>query len=134
MKVQPDVGEHTVTVWLIDWANPANNDFAIAGKVTVAGMNTERAELVLYVNGIALGVLELKRSTVSVTEGIHQNLENQKREFIQPFFATVQLVMAGNDTEGLRYRVIGTLVKYWLRWEEPEAREPAAPGAEPTMR
>ena len=54
----------------------------------------------LYVNGIALGVLELKRSIVSVAEGIRQNLDSQKKEFIRPFFTTVQLVMAGNDTEG----------------------------------
>ena len=121
VKVQPDVGEQNITVWLIDWKNPANNDFAIAEEVTVAGKNTKRPDLVLYVNGIALGVLELKRSTVSVTEGIRQNLDSQKKEFIQPFFATVQLVMAGNDTEGLRYGVIETPEKYWLRWKEAEA-------------
>jgi type I restriction enzyme, R subunit len=69
---------------------------------------------VLYVNGIALGVLELKRSTVSVAEGIRQNLDNQKKEFIQPFFSTMQLVMAGNDTEGLRYGTIETPEKYYL--------------------
>ena len=62
----------------------------------------------LYVNGIAIGVLELKRSTVSVAQGIRQNLDSQKKNFIQPFFSTVQLVMAGNDTEGLRYGVIET--------------------------
>ena len=66
----------------------------------------------LYVNGIALGVLELKRSKVAVSEGIRQNLDNQKTEFIRPFFTTVQLVMAGNDTEGLRYGVIDTPEKY----------------------
>ena len=54
----------------------------------------------LYVNGIAVGVLELKRSTVSVAQGIRQNLDNQKKDFIRAFFATVQLVMAGNETEG----------------------------------
>ena len=97
------MGEQNVTVWLIDWKNPDNNDFAIAEEVTVTGENTKRPDLVLYVNGIALGVLELKRSTVSVTEGIRQNLDSQKKEFIQPFFSTVQLVLAGNDTEGLRY-------------------------------
>ena len=126
MKVQPDVGEQNITVWLIDWKTPANNDFAIAEEVTVAGKNTKRPDLVLYVNGIALGVLELKRSTVSVTEGIRQNLDSQKKEFIQPFFATVQLVMAGNDTEGLRYGVIETPEKYWLRWKEAEAHPAAA--------
>ena len=132
VKVQPDVGEQTVTVWLIDWANPGNNDFAITEEVTVAGENAKRPDVVLYVNGIALGVLELKRSTVSVTEGIRQNLDSQKKEFIQPFFATVQLVMAGNDTEGLSYGVIETPEKYWRRWKEAEAH-PAA-GNNPLLR
>ena len=121
VRVQPDVSEQNVTVWLIDWADAGNNDFGIAEEVTVDGENAKRPDLVLYVNGIAVGVLELKRSTVSVTEGIRQNLDNQKKTFIQPFFATVQLVMAGNDTEGLRYGVIETPEKYWLRWKEAEA-------------
>src|SRR5918992_5170845 len=125
VKVRPEVGEQTVTVWLIDWNDPANNDFAVAEEMTVAGVYTERPDIVLYVNGIALGVLELKRSIVSVSEGICQNLDSQKKEFIRPFYATVQLVMAGNDTEGLRYGVSETPEKYWLRWEEAEAH-PAA--------
>ena len=98
VKVKPNIGAQTVTVWLIDWTNPGNNDFAIAGEVTVTGENTKRPDLVLYVNGIALGVLELKRSTVSVTEGIRQNLDSQKKEFIRPFFATVQFVMVALTT------------------------------------
>ena len=121
VKVQPEVGEQTATVWLIDWESPDANDFAVAEEVTVAGTNAKRPDLVLYVNGIALGVLELKRSTVSVAEGVRQNLDNQKREFIRPFFVTVQLVMAGNETEGLRYGVIETPEKYWLRWKETDA-------------
>ncbi len=108
MKVQPEVGAPTQTVRLIDWANPSANDFTLAEEVTVAGPNVKRPDLVLYANGIALGVLELKRSTVSVAEGIRQNLDNQKQEFIRPFFATVQLVLAGNEIEGLRYGVIQT--------------------------
>ena len=117
-KVRPGVGEQTVTVHLIDWENPAANDFGIAEEVTIEGNNTKRPDIVLYVNGIAVGILELKRSTVSVAEGIRQNLDNQKRDFIQPFFTTVQLVMAGNNTEGLRYGVIKTPEKYWLGWKE----------------
>ncbi len=118
VKVKPDVGEQNITVWLIDWENIDNNDFAIAEEVTVAGENNKRPDIVLYVNGLALGVLELKRSTVSVAEGIRQNLDSQKKEFIQPFYSTVQLVMAGNDTEGLRYGVIETREKYYLTWKE----------------
>jgi type I restriction enzyme R subunit len=68
----------------------------------------------IYVNGIALGVLELKRSTVSVGAGIRQNLDNQKKVFIGHFFSTIQLVLAGNDTEGLRYGTIQTPEKYYL--------------------
>ena len=118
VKVKPDVGEQNITVWLIDWENPSDNDFAIAEEVSIAGEHSKRPDVVLYVNGIALGVLELKRSVVSVTEGIRQNLDNQKKDFIRPFFATVQLVMAGNDTEGLRYGVIETPEKYYLEWKE----------------
>ena len=132
VKIKPNIGAQTVTVWPIDWANPGNNDFAIAEEVTVTGENTKRPDLVLYVNGIALGVLELKRSTVSVTEGIRQNLDSQKKEFIRPFFATVQFVMAGNDTEGLRYGMIETPEKYWLRWKEAEGHPDA--GNNPLLR
>ena len=121
VKVKPDVGERNITVWLIDWKNPENNDFAVAEEVTVEGEHTKRPDVVLYVNGIALTVLELKRSTVSVTEGIRQNLDSQKKEFIRPFYATVQFVMAGNDTEGLRYGVIETPEKYYLQWKEQNA-------------
>jgi len=118
VKVRADVGENTETVWLIDWKEPLNNDFAFAEEVTVKGEHTKRPDIVLYVNGIALGVLELKRSVVSVGEGIRQNLDNQKKTFIQPFFTTIQLIMAGNDTEGLRYGVIETHEKYYLTWKE----------------
>lgn len=135
VKVKPGAGENHVTVWLIDWKNPENNHFAIAEEVTVKGADlanaakagTKRPDVVIYVNGIALGVLELKRSTVSVAEGIRQNLDNQKKEFIQPFFSTMQWVMAGNDSEGLRYATIETPEKYWLKWVEdtgPYASEP----------
>jgi type I restriction enzyme, R subunit len=123
VKVKPDVGENTVTVWLIDWNSPENNHFAIAEEVTVKGKYDKRPDVVLYVNGIALGVLELKRSTVAVSEGIRQNLDNQKPAFIERFFTTMQLVMAGNDTEGLRYGVIGTEEKHFLTWKEESAIE-----------
>lgn len=118
VKVKEGAGELSQTVWLIDWQNPENNHFAIAEEVTVKGENKKRPDIVIYVNGIALGILELKRSTVSVSEGIRQNLDNQKKEFIRPFFSTMQLVMAGNDSEGIRYATIGTPEKHYLTWKE----------------
>jgi len=122
LPVKVAVGETKKTVNFIDWDHPERNRFAVAEEVTVKGRDarahTKRPDVVLYVNGIALGVLELKRSTVSVAAGIRQNLDNQKKEFIEPFFATMQLVMAGNDTEGLRYGTIETKEKYYLTWKE----------------
>jgi type I restriction enzyme R subunit len=122
VKVKSGVGELTETVWLIDWEHPERNRFAVAEEVTVVASDPKahgkRPDVVLYVNGIALAILELKRSTVSITEGIRQNLDNQKKEFIQPFFSTMQIVMAGNDTEGLRYGTIQTPEKYYLTWKE----------------
>ncbi|MBI5805801.1 HsdR family type I site-specific deoxyribonuclease [candidate division TA06 bacterium] len=110
-------------VQLIDWKNPEANHFAIAEEVTVFGNHEKRPDIVIYVNGIAVGVLELKRSTVNIGEGIRQNIGNQQKEFIQPFFSTVQFVFAGNDSEGLRYGTIGTREKYFLRWKEGETDE-----------
>jgi type I restriction enzyme R subunit len=98
VKIKAEVGENTQTIELINWKEPLENDFAIAEEVTVKGENTKRPDIVLYINGIALGVLELKRSTVSVSEGIRQNLDNQKSLFIQPFFETSE--------------------KYYLTWKE----------------
>jgi type I restriction enzyme R subunit len=122
VQVKPDVGEHNETVWLIDWKHPEKNHFAIAEEVALTATDPKafgkRPDVVLYVNGIALGVLELKRSIVSVAEGIRQNLDNQKKVFIEHFFSTMQWVMAGNDTEGLRYGTIQTPEKYYLTWKE----------------
>ncbi|WP_019345315.1 type I restriction endonuclease subunit R [Mycolicibacterium conceptionense] len=119
VKVKPGVGEQAETVWLIDWKNPDANHFVVVEEVTVAGHHTKRPDVVLYVNGLALATLELKRSKVAVSEGIRQTIGNQKPEFIRSFFSTVQFVFAGNDVEGLRYGVIDTQEKYWLEWKEP---------------
>ena len=132
VKIPPAAGALTETVRLVDWDDPGANHFAVAEEVTVAGPNPKRPDLVLYLNGIAIAVLELKRSTVSVTEGIRQNLDNQKKEFIRPFFSTIQLLLAGNETEGLRYGAIETPEKHWLRWKENHAPQQA--GVNPLLR
>ena len=118
VQVQPNAGMNNETVHLIDWKNIEANHFAIAEEVTYLGNREKRPDIVLYINGIAIGVLELKRSTVSIGDGIRQNITNQQKEFIQSFFSTVQFVFAGNDSEGLRYGTIGTGEKYFLQWKE----------------
>ncbi len=120
VPVRVEVGVLNETVHLIDWESPEGNDFAIAEEVTLRGGLERRPDLVLYVNGIALGVLELKNSRVSIGEGIRQSLSNQKSEFNAWFFSTVQFVFAGNDSEGLRYGTIGTPEKFFLKWKENE--------------
>lgn len=119
VKVKPGAGETTETVWLIDWKLPEANHFVVVEEVTVSGQHAKRPDVVLYVNGIALATLELKRSKVAVSEGIRQTIGNQKPEFIRSFFSTVQFVFAGNDVEGLRYAAIDTPERYWLQWKEP---------------
>ena len=118
IKAREHKGEKHQTVWPIDWKHPLDNDFYIAEEVSVRGQHNKRPDIVLYVNGIAVAVLELKRSTISVSHGIRQNLDNQKQIFIKQFFATIQLVMAGNETEGLRYATTETPEKYYLKWKE----------------
>ena len=119
VKVKRGVGEQFETLWLVDWSNPEANHFVVAEEVSIKGEHTKRPDVVLYVNGLALGVIELKRSKVGVSEGIRQNIGNQKKDFIRPFFTSVQMLFAGNDVEGLRYGVIDTPEKYWLEWKEP---------------
>ena len=120
VPVKTAADENTETVWLINWYDPERNDFAIAEEVTLKGNYERRPDLVLYVNGIALGVIELKNSRVSIGEGIRQSISNQQPEFNAWFFSTVQFIFAGNDSEGLQYGAIGTGEKYFLKWKEDE--------------
>ena len=59
LSVKTDPARNAETVHLIDWASPERNDFAMAEEVTLFGGNTRRPDIVLYINGIAIGVLEL---------------------------------------------------------------------------
>jgi type I restriction enzyme R subunit len=120
IQVKTEAGKKTDTVHLINWREPEKNDFAIAEEVTLRGNHERRPDLVLYVNGIAIGVLELKRSRTSLGDGIRQSLSNQQSEFHPWFFSTVQFVFAGSDSEGLRYGTVGTEEKYFLKWKEDE--------------
>jgi len=120
VPVKTEAGAVTESVHLIDWQDPGKNDFAIAEEVTLLGNHERRPDLVLYINGIAIGVLELKNSRVTIGDGIRQSISNQKPEFNEWFFSTVQFIFAGNDSEGLRYGTIRTQEKYFLKWKEDE--------------
>jgi len=120
VPVKIEANQATETLHLIDWETAENNDFALAEEVTLKGNRERRPDLVLYINGIAFAVIELKNSRTSIGDGIRQLLSNQQPEFNEWFFSTVQIVFAGNDSEGLQYGTIGTEEKYFLQWKENE--------------
>lgn len=118
IKAKENIGDQNDTIYLIDWENWESNHFGFAQEVTLKGNKTRRPDIVLYVNGIALGVLELKRGTVDIAESIRQNISNQQEKFNENFFTTIQFIFAGNNTQGLKYGTIETPEKYYLSWKE----------------
>ena len=128
VPVQTAAGQTHRTVDLIDWEHPENNDFALAEEVTLKGGHQRRPDIVLYVNGLAIAVIELKRSSVELADGVRQLITNQEAIFNKGFFSTVQLVLAGSDSQGLRYGTTGTPEQFFVEWkdEHPGAAEPAA--------
>jgi type I restriction enzyme R subunit len=120
IEVKVSAGDNYETVKLINWEDPTDNDFYIAEEVTYKGNKTKRPDIVLYINGIAIAVLELKRGIVDIGEGIRQNITNMQDRFIEPFFGTNQILFAGNDSEGLRYGSISSPEKFYFSWKEDE--------------
>ena len=100
VQVKVAVGDAHETVHLIDWTETANNDWALAEEVTLKGGHERRPDIVLYLNGIAIAVVELKRSSVEISDGVRQLITNQEEIFNKGFFSTVQLVIAGSDSQG----------------------------------
>ncbi|WP_291201527.1 HsdR family type I site-specific deoxyribonuclease [Hyphomonas sp.] len=121
VDVQTEAGQPHTTVHLIDWTNPAANDFALAEEVTLRGGHERRPDIVLYINGLAIAVIELKRSSVDVGDGIRQLITNQEGIFNEAFFPTVQLLLAGSDAQGLRYGTVGTPEKFFVEWKDEDA-------------
>ena len=111
--------------------HPEKNDFALAEEVTLKGGYERRPDLVLYLNGIAVAVIELKRSSVEVADGIRQHITNQEAIFNLPFFPTVQLLFAGNDAQGLRYGTVTSREEFFVQWKAAPLPEgtPLRPGA-----
>jgi type I restriction enzyme R subunit len=118
VKVKTVIDKPYEDVNLIDWQNTDNNDFGIAEEVTLKGGYHRRPDLVLYINGIAIGVIEMKRSSVEIADGIRQLITNQEPIFNEQFFSTIQLVFAGNDAQGMRYGTTGTPEQFFVGWKD----------------
>jgi type I restriction enzyme R subunit len=132
VPVQIAAGQAHETVHLVDWAQPERNDFALAEEVTLKGGFQRRPDIVLYLNGLAIAVIELKRSSVELADGVRQLITNQEEIFNQGFFSTVQLVLAGSDSQGLRYGTTGTPEQFFVEWKDADpagSQEHAEEGA-----
>ena len=123
VSVQISAGQPNDQVHLVDWEHPENNHFALAEEVTLRGGYDRRPDLVLYLNGIAVGVIELKRSSVEIGDGVRQLITNQEEIFNKGFFATVQLVFAGSDSQGLRYGTVTTREEFFVEWKSANTAE-----------
>ena len=123
VSVQIAAGQPNVQVHLVDWEHPEKNDFALAEEVTLRGGYERRPDLVIYLNGIAVGVIELKRSSVEIGDGVRQLITNQEEIFNKDFFATVQLVFAGSDSQGLRYGTVTTKEEFFVEWKAANTAE-----------
>jgi type I restriction enzyme R subunit len=130
VPVQVAAGQAHETVHLIDWEHPEKNDFALAEEVTLKGGYERRPDIVFYINGLAIAVIELKRSSIEIGDGVRQLITNQEEIFNKGFFSTVQLVLAGSDSQGLRYGTTGTPEQFFVEWkdEAPTGATPAAGG------
>lgn len=127
--VQTALGEPMRKVHYIDWHRPENNHFALAEEVTLRGGLQRRPDLVLYLNGIAIAVIELKRSSRDVAEGIRQLISNQDPEFNEAFFSTVQLLLAGSDAQGLRYATVRSKEEHYVQWKHADGLAGGEAGA-----
>ncbi|HEM6907953.1 TPA: type I restriction endonuclease subunit R [Providencia stuartii] len=116
------------TVALIDWQNPANNSFVFTEEFTVTrtgGVESRRPDIVCFVNGIPLVVIEAKRPDgnakkgPTIDEGISQSLRNQRHDEIPLLFAYSQMLLSINGNEG-RYGTCGTPAKFWAAWREED--------------
>ncbi len=116
----PDGSKKSFTIQYIDWNNIENNVFHVVEEFVVErmdGRGTVRPDIVLFVNGIPFGVIECKRASISVKQGIQQMIRNQNNEYIPHLFKFVQLVMATNKNE-TKYATCNTPEKFWSVWKE----------------
>jgi len=119
------------TIPLIDWQTPQNNSFIFTEEFSVlrnGGVDTRRPDIVCFVNGIPLAVIEAKRPDSNankgptIDEGISQTLRNQRNDEIPHLYVYSQLLLSINGTD-TRYGTCGTSLKFWSSWREEEITE-----------
>jgi type I restriction enzyme R subunit len=122
VPVKIEAGKVTETVNLINWEKPDENDFAIAEEVTLLGNHERRPDLVLYVNGIAIGVIELKNSRVSPSATASGRTSPiSSRSSTSGFSARCSSSSPGTIPRGCATAPSARKRKYFLKWKEDEA-------------
>ena len=107
----------------IDFENLQNNDFYVTEEFEVSRVSQSdvqkhrRPDLVLFINGIPIVVIELKKSSVSLENGIKQLEKEQGKDEIAHLFKYIQLTIAANGS-GARYGTTGTAFKFYSVWKE----------------
>ena len=117
-----DGDKKSYTMRYIDWQHPENNVFHVTEEfaVTRAGSNdTYRPDIVLFVNGIPLVVIECKRPDVKGAEeqAISQHLRNQKEDGIRSLYVYSALLLAIGNSFG-SYATTGSAAQFWCKWHE----------------
>ncbi|WP_268799401.1 type I restriction endonuclease subunit R [Pseudomonas huanghezhanensis] len=116
------------TIALIDWQDLTKNSFVFTEEFRVlrsGGVDTRRPDIVCFVNGIPLVVIEAKRPDgnaqkgPTIDAGISQSLRNQRHDEIPRLFAYSQLLFSINGSDG-RYATCGTPTKFWAAWREED--------------
>lgn len=118
----PDGSKKSFTIQYIDWKNIENNVFHVVEEFEVERMDGRgmvRPDIVLFVNGIPFAVIECKRASVSINQGIEQMIRNQFKDYIPHLFKFVHLVMATNKNE-TKYATCNTPKKFWSVWKEED--------------
>ncbi|TYO94584.1 type I restriction endonuclease subunit R [Desulfallas thermosapovorans] len=116
----PDGSKKSFTLQYINWEKVENNIFHVTEEVVVEkmdGQGNARPDIVLYVNGIPFAMIECKKASISIEQGISQMIRNQGKDYIPQLFKFVQIVMATNKNE-TQYATCNTPKKYWAVWKE----------------
>jgi len=109
----------------IDWKRPERNRYHVTAEFPVErarSTETVRPDIVLFVNGIPLCVIECKAPDVAVDEAVSQFLRNQNDDHVPHLFAFTQILLSVNKNEAL-YATTGTPRKFWSVWKELRDRE-----------
>lgn len=121
-KVSDEDGVRSFNINYIDWEHPERNVFNLVEEFTVEkedGQGNVRPDIVLFINGIPFGVIECKKASISIDQGISQMLRNEGRDYVPQLFKYIQIVMATNKN-ATQYATTGTPKKFWAVWKEDE--------------